>query len=63
MRIASVHYERKKNLGNYEHETMSAEVVVEEGEDPNQAMSWVRDLINYHLQIRQKIHDGDHQTH
>lgn len=39
MHVSLIKYEKKKNLGNYEHEVVHVEVVLQEGESAATALS------------------------
>lgn len=54
MKIANLRYEKKKNLGNYESETIALEVVVEDGEGPGKVLDAVRDMVDYKLYFEER---------
>ena len=46
MKITSVRYERLHSFGNYENEKLSAEAVIADGDDPDEAADQLRHFID-----------------
>jgi hypothetical protein len=63
--ITKITYKRIKNLGNYQSETLEAEAVVNELENPEQVMKELREFVmnslypQDHIETAKKDSDGD----
>jgi len=49
MKVTMVKYEKLKNLGNFQHEKVGIEVVLEETESPHFALKRAKDFVNNEL--------------
>jgi hypothetical protein len=75
MKITTIKYMERKNLGNYEHEELSAEAVIGETEDYVASMLSLKDLVHNTLhgtlnkeivakaEVFDKIQDGINKMH
>ena len=49
MRATLIHYERVRNLGNYENERIGIDIQLEEGEKAEEALRLARLFVNRHM--------------
>lgn len=55
MELKTIKYMKRKNLGNYEHEELTLEAVVSEGEDPKDAILFIMNEVNNALGFDVKV--------
>lgn len=57
MKIASIEFMQRSNLGNYEHQEIKVQVVVEDDENADVVMTKVKNFVAFHLgkSIQQKV--------
>lgn len=61
MKITNISYEKCHNLGNYEHEKIRMDAIVDEGEDVQEVMNELRSKVEADLKASERIRLNDHE--
>ena len=54
MKVTEIRFERRKNLGDYEHQTLTLAATVEDGETASAATERVIALVDWHLNFAER---------
>ena len=57
MKITTISYEKCHNLGNYEHEKVRMDAIVEEGDDPLQALDVLRVMVDGDIERADRLRE------